>query len=41
MTIAGIGSFFSDPPEQMRAAFLHGEGEHFSAGSVPVRIEWR
>jgi enoyl-CoA hydratase/carnithine racemase len=31
-TIAGIESFFSDPPEQTRAIVLHGEGEHFSAG---------
>jgi (methylthio)acryloyl-CoA hydratase len=31
-TIAGIESFFSDPPEQMRALILHGEGKHFSAG---------
>ena len=40
-TIAGIDSFFSDPPEQMRAVILHGEGKHFSAGTVPVRIDWR
>ena len=32
-TIAGIASFFSDPPEQMRALILYGEGEHFSAGA--------
>ena len=31
-TIAGIESFFSDPPEQTRAIILHGEGKHFSAG---------
>jgi enoyl-CoA hydratase/carnithine racemase len=31
-TIAGIESFFSDPPEQTRAIVLHGEGKHFSAG---------
>src|ERR1700737_2325749 len=28
-TIAGIESFFTDPPEQMRALILHGEGTHF------------
>jgi (methylthio)acryloyl-CoA hydratase len=32
-TIAGIESFFSDPPEQTRAIILHGEGKHFSAGA--------
>src|SRR5260221_2501898 len=32
-TIAGIESFFSDPPEQTRAVILHGEGKHFSAGA--------
>jgi hypothetical protein len=31
-TIAGIESFFSDPPEETRAIILHGEGNHFSAG---------
>src|SRR3981081_4515146 len=31
-TIAGIESFFGDPPEQTRAVILHGEGKHFSAG---------
>jgi (methylthio)acryloyl-CoA hydratase len=31
-TIAGIESFFSDPPEETRAIILHGEGKHFSAG---------
>ena len=40
-TIAGIESFFSDPPEQTRAIVLHGEGKHFSAGTVPVRFDWR
>jgi len=40
-TIAGIDSFFSDPPEQTRAVILQGEGKHFSAGTVPVRIDWR
>jgi hypothetical protein len=30
-TIAGIESFFSDPPEQTRAITLHGEGKQFSA----------
>jgi enoyl-CoA hydratase/carnithine racemase len=32
-TIAGIESFFSNPPEPMRALILHGEGKHFSAGA--------
>src|SRR6266481_8961061 len=32
-TIAGIESFFSDPPEETRAIILHGEGKHFSAGA--------
>src|SRR5258706_7297710 len=32
-TIAGIESFFSNPPEQTRAIVLHGEGKHFSAGA--------
>ena len=40
-TIAGIECFFSDPPEQKRAIILDGEGKHFSAGTVPVRIDWR
>jgi enoyl-CoA hydratase/carnithine racemase/acyl-CoA synthetase (AMP-forming)/AMP-acid ligase II len=31
-TIAGIESFFSDPPEQTRAIILHADGKHFSAG---------
>ncbi len=31
-TIAGIESFFSDPPEETRAIILYGEGKHFSAG---------
>jgi enoyl-CoA hydratase/carnithine racemase len=31
-TIAGIESFFSNPPEETRAIILHGEGNHFSAG---------
>jgi enoyl-CoA hydratase/carnithine racemase len=39
-TIAGIDSFFGDPPEQTRAV-MHSEGKHFSAGAVPVRIDWR
>ncbi len=30
--IEGIRRFFSDPPANARAAVLHGEGEHFSAG---------
>jgi len=38
--IAGIDSFFGDPPEQTRAV-THSEGKHFSAGAVPVRIDWR
>ena len=32
-TIAGIESFFSNPPEQTRAIVLYGEGKHFSAGA--------
>src|SRR5258707_9673105 len=32
-TIAGIESFFGDPPEETRAIILHGEGKHFSAGA--------
>jgi enoyl-CoA hydratase/carnithine racemase len=32
-TIAGIESFFSDPPKETRAIILHGEGKHFSAGA--------
>jgi enoyl-CoA hydratase/carnithine racemase len=31
--IAGIESFFSDPPEETRAIVLHGEGGNFSAGA--------
>ena len=31
-TVRGLGQFFADPPEGVRAAVLHGEGEHFSAG---------
>jgi (methylthio)acryloyl-CoA hydratase len=31
-TIAGIATFFGDPPEGTRAVILHGEGKHFSAG---------
>ncbi|HEX8645321.1 MAG TPA: crotonase/enoyl-CoA hydratase family protein [Thermoleophilaceae bacterium] len=31
-TITGIGSFFADPPEGVRAAVLQGEGDHFCAG---------
>jgi hypothetical protein len=38
--IAGIDSFFGDSPEQTRAV-MHSEGKHFSAGAVPVRIDWR
>jgi enoyl-CoA hydratase/carnithine racemase len=32
-TIAGIESFFADPPEDVRAIIVHGEGKHFSAGA--------
>jgi (methylthio)acryloyl-CoA hydratase len=32
-TIAGIETFFRDPPEQTCAIILHGEGKHFSAGA--------
>jgi enoyl-CoA hydratase/carnithine racemase len=32
-TIAGIETFFSDPPAETRAVVLHGEGTHFSAGA--------
>ena len=32
-TIAGIESFFSDPPKETRAIVLHREGKHFSAGA--------
>ena len=39
--IAGIEGFFSDPPEGTRAIIVYGEGKHFSAGAVPVRIDWR
>jgi (methylthio)acryloyl-CoA hydratase len=31
-TIAGIESFFGDPPKRTRAIILHSEGKHFSAG---------
>jgi enoyl-CoA hydratase/carnithine racemase len=31
-TIAGIETFFASLPDDIRAAVLHGEGEHFSAG---------
>ena len=31
-TIRAIGAFFADPPEGVRAAVIHGEGDHFSAG---------
>ena len=30
--VAGIETFFSTPPEDIRAVVLCGEGEHFSAG---------
>lgn len=32
-TIAGIESFFRDPPHQTRAIVVYGEGKHFSAGA--------
>jgi enoyl-CoA hydratase/carnithine racemase len=32
-TIAGIETFFSNPPEQTRAIIVHGEGKNFSAGA--------
>ena len=31
-TLAELGAFFAAPPAAARAAVLHGEGEHFSAG---------
>jgi (methylthio)acryloyl-CoA hydratase len=46
-TIAGIETFFSDPPAGTRAIIVHGEGKNFSAGvdlsavtdtSVPARV---
>jgi (methylthio)acryloyl-CoA hydratase len=30
--VTGIGSFFADLPEDVKAVVVHGEGEHFSAG---------
>lgn len=30
--VVGIGHFFSHLPEDVKAAVIHGEGEHFSAG---------
>src|SRR5258707_13343867 len=32
VTIAGLETFFSFPPEGTRVVILHGEGKHFSAG---------
>ena len=32
-TIAGLGTFFSDPPKETRVVVLFGEGKHFSAGA--------
>ncbi len=32
ITVRGLGRFFADPPAGVRAAVLHGEGAHFSAG---------
>jgi (methylthio)acryloyl-CoA hydratase len=32
-TIAGLETFFSDPPEETRVIVLFGEGKHFSAGA--------
>jgi enoyl-CoA hydratase/carnithine racemase len=32
-TIAGIESFFADPPEDTRVIIVYGEGKHFSAGA--------
>jgi enoyl-CoA hydratase/carnithine racemase len=32
-TIAGLETFFSDPPEGTRVVVLFGEGKHFSAGA--------
>jgi enoyl-CoA hydratase/carnithine racemase len=31
-TVRGIGQFFTDLPEDVRAVVLHGEGQHFCAG---------
>ena len=31
-TIRGLGAFFAEPPEDVRAVVLCGEGEHFCAG---------
>ena len=31
-TVRAIGRFFADPPAVVRAAVIHGEGEHFCAG---------
>jgi enoyl-CoA hydratase/carnithine racemase len=31
-TVRGIETFFANPPDGVRAAVLHGAGEHFSAG---------
>jgi (methylthio)acryloyl-CoA hydratase len=33
VTIAGLETFFSFPPEGTRVVILHGEGKHFSAGA--------
>jgi enoyl-CoA hydratase/carnithine racemase len=30
--VMGIGAFFSDLPDDVKAVVVHGEGEHFSAG---------
>ncbi len=30
--VTGIGGFFSDLPDDVKAVVVHGEGEHFSAG---------
>ncbi len=32
ITVRGLGGFFADPPEGVRAVVIHGEGAHFSAG---------
>jgi enoyl-CoA hydratase/carnithine racemase len=32
-TIAGIETFFTNPPEGTRTIIVHGEGKHFSAGA--------
>ena len=32
-TIAGLETFFSDPPKETRVVVLFGEGKHFSAGA--------